>query len=570
MKKLTAYLMAVVVGIVCLFVNPTPGQAETFSCSGENFVTNPANGHKYCLTNPGQWSDAKAEGIAAGGNLVTVNDQAEQDWLVQTFGNTNRYWIGFTDENTEGSFEWVSGETPTYTNWLPGEPNDGNCYANEDYAIINGWGGPDGGWNDLVIDGYWQDCSETSNFCGQENTPQFVPPMCESGVKPIPGIVEIPSPPVTYNGEINGIKWNDLNGDGVRDSIIKGDKPDVVMVIDLSWSTIRDKFQGSPVGDVNKDRVANDILDAELAGFIALNQQLIDQGFGNTARVGIVVFSINGYQVDMDPSTPETELVTNAATDNNGNGTPDVEDILAQIKVSRNYRNYPRESYQAYVGQIPTNLGGCYVGQACRGPAGGTNYEPGLRLAQNTFQTVSTPNGEANIIFLSDGVPGAGLEGSKQFQFYQTNYLGEVKQLKAIDANISAFGVGEGATLPPLQRIDENAVIFTTTDELLNVFSGLDSGSSSSTTTGGLEPGLSGITVYLDLNNNGTLDGNEPSQVTDNRGVYHFTSLEPGSYIVREVMPTGFKQTAPADGFVSVTLGTDETVNNINFGNVKQ
>ncbi|MDY6936688.1 MAG: lectin-like protein [Cyanobacteriota bacterium] len=565
MKKLTAYLMAVLLGIVCLFFNPNSARAGTFECSADDFATNPANGHTYCLTSPGKWSQANEEAIAKGGNLVTVNDSAEQDWLLETFGSS-RLWIGFTDEKNEGSFEWSSGETSSYTNWLPGEPNDGNCNGNEDYTVINGWGS-DGGWNDLIDDGFWQDCSETSHFCRQENTPQSVPPVCQIGFQIVPGIVEIPSTPVAYNGSINGVKWNDLNGDGIRDSIIQGEKPDVVMVVDLSWSTILSEFQGSPVGDVNGDGAPNEILDAELAGFIALNQQLIDQGFGETAQVGIVLFSIKGHQVDMDPSTAGKQLVTNPAADKNGNGIPDVKELLSQIKIAR---NYPRGPYQAYVGQTPTSIGGCYIGRRCRQPAGGTNYEPGLQLAQNTFQAVQTPSGEANIIFLSDGVPGGGLEGSRNFQIYQTNYVDEVDSLKAIDANISAFGVGEGASLTPLQKIDPKATIFTTTNELLNVFSGLDSGSSSSTVAGGLEPGLSGVTVYLDLNNNGVLDSDEPTQVSDDRGLYHFTSLQPGSYIVREVLPSGFKQTTPKDGSIEVTLGADETVNNINFGNLKE
>ncbi|MGB3507971.1 MAG: hypothetical protein WBA93_01745, partial [Microcoleaceae cyanobacterium] len=84
MRKQKAYLMAVLLGIVFLFVNPTNAQADTFQCSEDNYATNPANGHKYCLTSPGIWTDTKVEAINKGGNLVTVNDQAEQDWLSQT------------------------------------------------------------------------------------------------------------------------------------------------------------------------------------------------------------------------------------------------------------------------------------------------------------------------------------------------------------------------------------------------------------------------------------------------------------------------------------------------------
>lgn len=566
--KIFIYCLVLLLGVVTIVASPLPAFASTVNlCANDNFITNPANGHRYCLTAADTWTASEAEAVAKGGNLVTINDQAEQDWLLQTFGNTDRLWIGSNDAKVEESFVWSSGENSNYTNWLPGEPNNGQCNANEDYTVMN-WSSTTGGWNDLNEEGFWQDCKANSSFCRLEGTAQGIPSGCKPGLIPLPGIVEIPTPPIIYNGTINGVKWNDLNGDGVRDSIIKGDKPDVVMVMDLSWSTILDKFQGSPVGDVNKDGSPNDILDAQLAGFIALNQQLIDQGLGDTARVGIVVFSINGYQVDMDRVTPGKQLVINPTTDKNGNGVSDVEEILTQVKVSR---NFPGGPYQAYVDQVPTNLGGCYVSFPCRGPGGGTNFEPGLALAKNTFQAVSTPDGEANIIFLSDGVPGGGSEPQpRTFQVYQNNYLDEVSQLKAIDANISAFGVGQGASLGSLQKIDEKATVFSTTDDLLSVFSGLDSGKSSSTTSGGVEPGLSGVTVYLDLNNNGILDNNEPIQVTDDRGVYHFTSLEPGIYVVREVLPGSFKQTAPQDGFVRITLGENETANNVNFGNLKQ
>ncbi|WP_242034769.1 Ig-like domain-containing protein [Microcystis flos-aquae] len=76
------------------------------------------------------------------------------------------------------------------------------------------------------------------------------------------------------------------------------------------------------------------------------------------------------------------------------------------------------------------------------------------------------------------------------------------------------------------------------------------------------EPALEGITVYLDSNNNGTFDNNEPSQITDENGKYQFTGLEAGTYIVREIIPTDYKQTYPGgqptdslgDGFADVIL----------------
>jgi subtilisin family serine protease len=62
---------------------------------------------------------------------------------------------------------------------------------------------------------------------------------------------------------------------------------------------------------------------------------------------------------------------------------------------------------------------------------------------------------------------------------------------------------------------------------------------------GAAEPGLGGWTVYLDQNQNGQLDGNEVSTVTDANGNYSFTALTPGNYTVAEVLQPGWKQTYP-------------------------
>ena len=34
------------------------------------------------------------------------------------------YWIGLSDQDTEGHFIWTNGEETNYTNWYEGEPND--------------------------------------------------------------------------------------------------------------------------------------------------------------------------------------------------------------------------------------------------------------------------------------------------------------------------------------------------------------------------------------------------------------------------------------------------------------
>jgi Ca2+-binding RTX toxin-like protein/subtilisin-like proprotein convertase family protein len=77
------------------------------------------------------------------------------------------------------------------------------------------------------------------------------------------------------------------------------------------------------------------------------------------------------------------------------------------------------------------------------------------------------------------------------------------------------------------------------------------------------EPGWAGVTIYLDLNGNGVFDAGEPTAVTmeddpntpaDETGMYWFTGLAPGDYVIREVVPDGSQQTYPAGLFVGADI----------------
>ncbi|MGF1498799.1 MAG: tandem-95 repeat protein [Elainellaceae cyanobacterium] len=95
---------------------------------------------------------------------------------------------------------------------------------------------------------------------------------------------------------------------------------------------------------------------------------------------------------------------------------------------------------------------------------------------------------------------------------------------------------------------------------------------------GNSEPGLAGVEVYLDLNNNSQPDGDEPVQLSatdnpetpdiDETGQYAFTGLEPGQYVVRQVVPEGYEQTAPiSGGYPNLTVAGSETFEILDFGN---
>jgi glucose/arabinose dehydrogenase len=110
-------------------------EVSTIAVPRYNSILATYNGNEYVLTNTASsWTEAQAEATARGGNLVTINDSAEEAWLKQTFGENSGYWIGINDVESEGNFEWVSSQPVSYTNWAPGEPNNN---GSQDYGWMN-------------------------------------------------------------------------------------------------------------------------------------------------------------------------------------------------------------------------------------------------------------------------------------------------------------------------------------------------------------------------------------------------------------------------------------------------
>ena len=98
------------------------------------------NGHSYYRsTGSATWTTARSNCVAMGGYLVTITTAAEQSFIFNIWPSG---WIGLTDEVTEGTWRWVTGETYSYKNWNSGEPNNA---GNEDYVQFVS----NGRWNDL-------------------------------------------------------------------------------------------------------------------------------------------------------------------------------------------------------------------------------------------------------------------------------------------------------------------------------------------------------------------------------------------------------------------------------------
>lgn len=110
--------------------------------------------HVYGLTGEMTWVDAEALAVRFGGHLVTINDQAEQDWLVAQFPNPYA-WIGMNDRAREGTWVWSSGIGVKFTAWQDTQPDDWKGFdpLGEDAAVLSFPDDQPPGW--VSISGRW-------------------------------------------------------------------------------------------------------------------------------------------------------------------------------------------------------------------------------------------------------------------------------------------------------------------------------------------------------------------------------------------------------------------------------
>ena len=111
-------------------------------------------GHSYCIFDNGceSWNEAEEYCESRGGYLAVINSSKENEFLYDYMLNTgyDQVFFGYTDQNHEGTWEWVAGKKSEYQNWGINqkgevEPNADSEYEN--YAHMNSEM-HDGHWND--------------------------------------------------------------------------------------------------------------------------------------------------------------------------------------------------------------------------------------------------------------------------------------------------------------------------------------------------------------------------------------------------------------------------------------
>ncbi len=82
------------------------------------WVVNPENGHAYKRIGCKSVQDALNQAASENAYLVAINNEAEQKWIAELFGN-HLVWVGLRGKGKASELQWDNGEPLTYTNWTP-------------------------------------------------------------------------------------------------------------------------------------------------------------------------------------------------------------------------------------------------------------------------------------------------------------------------------------------------------------------------------------------------------------------------------------------------------------------
>ncbi|XP_058850010.1 C-type lectin domain family 4 member E-like isoform X2 [Acipenser ruthenus] len=108
----------------------------------------------YFSTDRMNWTSSRDNCTSLGGHLVIIESEAEQEFIQsQVRRIRDFFWIGLSDEVTEGEFLWVDNTPPSTTYWKVNEPDntlifEGNQHPNADCAVIDYKVAPLQSWGD--------------------------------------------------------------------------------------------------------------------------------------------------------------------------------------------------------------------------------------------------------------------------------------------------------------------------------------------------------------------------------------------------------------------------------------
>ncbi len=337
------------------------------------------------------------------------------------------------------------------------------------------------------------------------------------------------------NGSISGSVWNDVNRDGVRNAVLSGAFSDPglagwTVYLDMNRNGAMDSDEPTALTDVNGDYVFPDLQigEYEIIEIVPAGWETAPTfGDNYTARVYSGAETVAHDFANFNLSTLVPGSVSGTVwNDQNGNGildtTPTTEPGLGGRVVFADANS--NGLLDATDPQATTNADGTYT---ISGIAPGT-------------------------ISVYEVVPAG---------WRATSPLTGIRSL-VLKNGENVTGINYGNAEPKNSTI--SGTVFADTNK-----NGVrDLG----------EHGLAGITVYLDLNHNGTLDTTDLKTETtadlyytpsvNEAGSYSFAHLASGTYLVRQVIPTELSATPTSQFEHSVAMLASENHSGVDFADV--
>lgn len=177
------------------------------------------NNHRYELVDEGMtWTEAKNYAESQGGYLAVITS-AEEEAFVESLvkaGSKNQYWLG--GYRSGSNWNWVNGETFSYTKWDKGEPND--YQSSESYLQIYRLKNPAVSGSQALR---WNDINDRNTIAGEESFFSL------SKV----GLV------IEYDPVGNASQWANTE---LQEAYEKGLIPDVLLGKDMTGTITRGEF----------------------------------------------------------------------------------------------------------------------------------------------------------------------------------------------------------------------------------------------------------------------------------------------------------------------------------------
>uniref|UniRef100_A0A8C9UX47 C-type lectin domain-containing protein n=1 Tax=Spermophilus dauricus TaxID=99837 RepID=A0A8C9UX47_SPEDA len=135
---------------------------KVWSCCPKNWKSFSSSCY-FFSTDAKSWNSSQENCSRMEAHLVVINSKEEQDFLTQNMAKTAAYFVGLSDPEGHGHWQWVD-QTPynqSATFWHPGEPShsEERCVIVNHPSTSSKWG-----WNDIRCKVHYRSVCEMMNF----------------------------------------------------------------------------------------------------------------------------------------------------------------------------------------------------------------------------------------------------------------------------------------------------------------------------------------------------------------------------------------------------------------------